>query len=158
MQMNDLDARYGVSQQAASAVQVSVTTHEILICMHDISAFNADPMDHLQPLHVKVRTRQGSMAAAAERFPTSGRLQAARQASMAASKSLASSLGQAHARAMQNERVRSHAPEPVPGKPTQACWAILAIVLQVRIMPCCAVLLQRVMMKLGAGCISRDAA
>ena len=32
MQMNDLDARYGVSQQAASAVQVSVTTHKMLIC------------------------------------------------------------------------------------------------------------------------------
>ena len=29
MQMNDLDARYGVSQQAASAVQVSVTTHKM---------------------------------------------------------------------------------------------------------------------------------
>ena len=38
---------------------------------------------------------------------------------MAASKSLASSLGQAHARAMQNERVRSHGLELVPGKPTR---------------------------------------
>ena len=41
MQMNDLDARYGVSQQAASAVQVSVTIHKIIIRMHDILALNA---------------------------------------------------------------------------------------------------------------------
>ena len=47
MQMNDLDARYGVSQQAASAVQVCVTTHKMLNCMHDISAFNADPIARL---------------------------------------------------------------------------------------------------------------
>ena len=53
------------------------------------------------------------------RLPMSGRLQAARQASMAASKTLASSIGQAHARAMQNERVRSHTPVLHPGKPAQ---------------------------------------
>ena len=43
---------------------------------------------------------------------------------MAASKSLASSLGQAHARAMQNERVRCHGLELGPEKPTRICCEV----------------------------------